>query len=65
MSEGPLFEQNGQEEPRLVGLRNFASGAEFRDDQWQPTVVSKNRALFPYRRFVQATLSELGYDVLA
>jgi hypothetical protein len=65
MSEAPLFEQDGREEPHLVGLRNFASGAEFRGNQWQPTVVSENRSLFPYRRFVQATLSDLGYDVLA
>jgi hypothetical protein len=65
MSELPLFEQNGHDEPRLVGPRSFAAGAQFCDDQWRATVVSKNRALFPYRRFVKATLSELGYDVLA
>jgi hypothetical protein len=65
MSEGPLFEQNGQEEPRLVGIRAFASGAEFREGQWQPAVVSGAQSLLPYRRFVKATLRELGYDVLA
>lgn len=65
MSEGPLFEQNGREAPRLIGIRDFASGAEFREGQWQPTVISRAQSLLPYRRFVKATLSELGYDVLA
>jgi len=65
MSDGPLFEQNGQKEPQLVGVRAFVSGAEFRDGQWQPTIVSTAQTLLPYRRFVKATLRELGYDVFA
>ena len=65
LREGPLFEPNGKAEPRLVGIRSFCSGAQFRDGQWQAAVVADNRALLPYRRLVRATLTELGYDVLA
>ena len=65
MSEGPLFVSISQEEPRLAGIRAFATGAEFRDGQWQPATVSTARALLPYRRFVKASLRELGYDALA
>jgi len=65
MSEGPLFDPDGKAEPHLVGIWLFCSGAQFRDGQWQPTVVADNTSLLPYRRFVRLTLAELGYDVLA
>src|SRR5215467_3525092 len=65
MTEGPLFEPNGQAEPRLVGIRSFCSGARFQNGQWEPVVVDNNRALFPYRALVRATLTEMGYDVLS
>jgi len=63
MSEGPVFEPSVRAEPRLVGVRSFCSGAQFRDGQWHPAVVGDNQALLPYRRLVRATLTALGYDV--
>jgi hypothetical protein len=65
MNEAPLLEQHGRSEPRCVRIRLFPSGAQFRGGQWEPTVVSEKRILFPYRRFVRSVLVELGYDVVA
>jgi hypothetical protein len=62
--EMPSFEWAGVGvEPRFTGIRLVCSGAQFRDGQWQPTLVSAERSLFPYRRFVRSTLRTLGYDI--
>jgi hypothetical protein len=63
MNEVPAFEQTGQTEPRFTEMQLVCSGAQFRDGQWQPVVVSDQRSLFPYRRFVRTTLQELGYEI--
>ena len=65
MSEKPVFESAGLAEPRFIGIRLFSSGAQFRDGQWHPTVVSDKHILFPYRCFVRAVLRSLGYDLHA
>jgi hypothetical protein len=63
VSEVPAFEQEGRTEPRFTGMQLVCSGAQFRDGQWQAVVVSDQMSLFPYRRFVRATLRELGYEI--
>ena len=63
MREVPVVEFAGKAEARFTGMQLVCSGAQFRDGQWQPTVVSDARVLFPYRRFVCSALRALGYDV--
>jgi hypothetical protein len=63
MNEVPAFEQTGQTEPRFTGMQLVCSGAQFCDGHWQPVVVSDQKSLFPYRRFVRTTLRALGHEI--
>jgi hypothetical protein len=55
---GPPYELRSHPGTLLV-----CSGAQFHDGQWQPVVVSDRQTVFPYRRFIRATLGELGYEI--
>lgn len=64
MNEGRAFETVGHGIPRFTSKTQIVClGAEFREGQWQPAVVNQQGHLFPYRRFVRATLRELGFEI--
>jgi len=64
MIEGPAFVQDKITlDIRFTGMKLYSLGAQVRDGQWQPVVLSDQKRKFPYRRFVRTTLRTMGYEI--